>query len=268
MRLLRPSCSRPIAAFVLALTAGTLYAQAPAEQSGQSSKTWVGRHQEVEEFLKTALIDKCEDIPVGVTSPIRCTLATAGPVKSVAWKKVHGRFKGFWDSYKADIAAYELDKLLGLDMVPVCVEMRVKGDLGGASTWVENTKVWRIDEPVRGPDPVAWDRQVIRMKMFDNLSGNTDRNAGNLLIDPAFNLILIDHSRGFTAGKNLPMKMTRIDAEFWEKINALTLEQLTAALGKWIDKGQVRDIITRRERMQKAIEQLVAEKGEAFVFLR
>ena len=34
---------------------------------------------------------------------------------------------GYWESYKSEIAAYELDKLLGMDMVPPSVEKRVEG---------------------------------------------------------------------------------------------------------------------------------------------
>ena len=35
---------------------------------------------------------------------------------------------GYWESYKSEIAAYELDKLLGLDMIPPTVERRVQGE--------------------------------------------------------------------------------------------------------------------------------------------
>lgn len=267
VRLVSPSL---VALAWLALTAPPLAAQtqtaavAVAASVTTGSKIWIDRHAEIEEYLKSAVIEREEAVPVGVTKPMRCYLAPGGPVQSIVWKPLPpGRHRGFWDSYKAEIAAYALDKMLGLNMVPTAVERRHEGNLGAAVMWVEDTRVWKISEPIRGPDPVAWDRQVIRMKMYDNLIGNTDRNQGNLLVDSAYNLILIDHSRGFTAGKKLMTTLSRVDPEFWERIQALTLEQLQERLGQWIDKGQIRDILARRDAMQKAIDRLVKEKGEA-----
>ena len=50
------------------------------------------------------------------------------------------------------------------------------------------------------PDPVDWNRQVRRWRMFDVLIAEIDRNAGNLLVlrDPKWHLVLIDHSRAFS----------------------------------------------------------------------
>ena len=67
--------------------------------------------------------------------------------------------------------------------------------------------------------------------MFDNLIGNLDPNQGNWLVDPAWNLILIDHTRAFTTDKGLVhKKFSYIDGPLWEKMQALTLETLTASL--------------------------------------
>jgi hypothetical protein len=103
--------------------------------------------------------------------------------------------------------------------------------------------------------------------MFDNLINNKDPNLGNWLVDPAWNLILIDHTRAFTASKDMVHTLTRVDREFWERIKALSEEQLVQALEGWLDKGQIRDLLKRREIMQAEIDKLIAQKGEAAVFL-
>jgi hypothetical protein len=105
------------------------------------------------------------------------------------------------------------------------------------------------------------------MKMFDNLIGNTDRNQGNLLVDPAYNLVLIDHTRAFTAGKKLVSRMSRIDPDLWDRMQGLTREQLEP-LAKWLMKGQIKNILERRKVMAKAIEELVAQTHPRAVFLR
>lgn len=251
--------------------AATAPQRAALSTTDNGAKTWMGHEPEVEEFLRSAPIVSEAEVPIGVTKPKRLYFAPGGPVASAAWKPLApGMKQGYLESYKAEIAAYEMDKLLGMHMVPPYVERRVKGDLGAVAFWVENVHGWSIDHPVRGPDPVAWDLQVIRMKMFDQLIGNIDRNQGNLLYDDQYHLILIDHSRAFTGSKDIARmsQFTRVDGALWEKMLALDETQLASALGKWLDKGKLRAIFARRDRMKKNIDRMVAQKGEAAVVIR
>ena len=129
-----------------------------------------------------------EDIPLGVTKPRRAYLAPGGLIDRMAWKTIRpGIYSGYWESYKSEIAAYELDKLLGLEMIPPTVERRVKGDLGAAVMWVSPIKSFKdLGGPPSAPAAklAAWSRQLIRAKMFDNLICNIDPNLGNWLVDP------------------------------------------------------------------------------------
>ena len=118
-----------------------LVAQAPA---AVSAKIWTDRAPEIEAYLKTAEVVGMEDLKVGVTRPRRAKLAPGGPVEAFAWKAIKpGRYSGYWESYKSEIAAYELDKLLGLGMIPPTVEKRVEGDLGAAVMWARRPKASR-----------------------------------------------------------------------------------------------------------------------------
>ena len=111
-----------------------------------------------------------------------------------------------------------------------------------------------------------WNRQLARAKMFDNLIGNQDPNLGNWLVDPAWNLILIDHTRAFTTDKDMVHKtMNRIDGALWEKMQALTYESLLPVLSPWIGKGEIKAIIQRRDSMKKDYEKQMAANPE-FVF--
>jgi hypothetical protein len=235
------------------------------------SKTWVGHEAEVEEYLKTAPIEKFENVPIGVTKPKRAYFKPGGPVASVAWKNLKpGLHGGYWDSYTSEIAAYELDKLLEMHMVAPAVERRVEGDLGAVVQWVENIRSWKVNEPPRAPDIGAWNRELIRMKMFDDLICNKDRNQGNLLYDGEYHLVLIDHSRAFIVSRDLPNKgrMNQIDRELWDRMMALTPERLQPVLGRWIGSREIRSLLERRDLMRNEIDKLVAARGEAAVFLR
>jgi hypothetical protein len=241
-----------------------IQATAPA---ASSAKIWDGRHPEFEAYIRAAEIDRVEDVSIGVTRPKRAYLKPGGLVDSVAWKVLPpSRRTGYWESYKSEIAAYEMDKLLGVNMVPVAVEKRWKGDTGAAILWVSPVRAWKEVQAL--PKPVKWNRQAILMKMFDNLIGNPDRNMGNLIVDGDWNLFLIDHSRAFIESKDLPVKMERIDRDVWNRMRALDEPSLTAALGAWLDRGAIRAILARRDRMTTAIDTLVRNSSEAAVFPR
>jgi len=244
--------------------------QAPAEEV--SAKTWVGNEAAIEEYLKTAKITKVELVGTGVTNPRRAYFEPGGLCDSMAFKPIEpGRYKGYWESYKAEIAAYELDKLLGLHMIPPTVERRVDGDLGAAIMWVAPTKTFKELGGLPSAPPrhfASWNRQIVDAKMFDDFIGNKDPNLGNWLVDPAWNLILIDHTRALTNTKDRYHKLTRIDRELWDKMNALTEERLTEAVGEWLGKGEIKAILERRKRMQQDIDKLVKKNGEAAVFIQ
>jgi hypothetical protein len=246
-------------------------AQTP-ETAPANAKIWVGRAQEFEEFLKSAELDRMEDIPVGVTKPMRGYFSPGGLCESMSWKAIRpGRHKGFWESYKSEIAAYELDKLLGLQMIPPTVEKRVKGDLGAAVMWVKPVKSFKdLGGP---PSPPAahfaqWNRQLVRAKMFDVLIYNKDPNLGNWLVDPSWNLILIDHTRSFTNDKKFAHRLERFDSELWGRMKGLTEEGLKSALGEWLDDGAIRGMLARRDLMQAELDKLLAAKGEEAVLLK
>ena len=253
---------------VLSGSGGVAAPQAPEEAA--SAKVWSGRAAEYESFLKSAEVVRMESIPVGVTKPVRCYFAPGGPLESIAFKSIKpGRQTGFWESYRSEMAAYELDKLLDLGMIPPTVEKRVKNELGAAIMWVSPVRSFKQMGGPPTPPPEhfdSWNRQMAKAKMFDNLINNRDPNLGNWLVDPAWNLILIDHTRAFAPGKDMVHKMIRIEKGLWERMLALEAASLMPALDPFLDSSQIKDILERRDRMKKEIDKMVAERGEAAVF--
>ena len=229
------------------------------------SNVWQNRHAEFEEYLRTAKVEKVTDLPVGVTRPRRAFLTPGGLVSSFAWKPLRpGLHDGYFESYKSEIAAYELDKLLGLNMVPVVVERRVNNDDGAAVMWIEGVRSWETVLPL--PKPATWDFQLARMKMFDDLISNSDRNKGNLLVDADWHIFLIDHSRAFVTDMKLPQELQNIDRKLWDRMLALDAPVLKTKMGTWLDSRQIQSLIRRRDAMKKKIDALVAKRGNAVFF--
>ena len=89
-----------------------------------------------ETFLRKARVTRVTDIPVGVTQPQKVTLEMDGVTHMAAFKIVDidkpgatplsdGSFEvAFQDSWKTEVAAYEIDKLIGLGMVPATKRLR------------------------------------------------------------------------------------------------------------------------------------------------
>jgi hypothetical protein len=245
-------------------------AQAPATSDAPATaKTWASHAKEIEDYLRVAeIVGGMTDVGVGVTHPHRAQLAPGGIVSQIVWKPLTpGRYEGFWESYKSEVAAYELDKVLDLGMVPPTVEKRVKGEMGAAVMWVSPAKSFKDlggvpgQKGIPGPpthDIPSWTKQLTRAKMFDNFIGNTDPNLGNWLVDPSWNIILIDHSRAFTTTKELYHQLQYVDGPLWDNMQALDEARLTSALGQWLDKSAISAMLQRRAKMAGIIDKILA----------
>jgi hypothetical protein len=272
---------RPALLVAVGVLAAVLLQSRPAAQSTASAtapenaKTWLGHAAEIEAYLRTAEIIKTEGTAQGVTRPRKCTLAPGGPVGFLAFKPIPpGTYDaGFRESYKTEIAAYELDKLIHLDMVPPTVEKTYQGKKGAAVMWASPTKSL-AEMGLKGiptaPAPYTekFDYMVNEAYMFDGLIGDPDPNLGNWLVDPAWNVILIDHSRAFTVDMIFPVPLRYIPTDLWNEMKSLTVESMTPALSPWLAKGDIKAIIQRRDKMEKMVDDLVKKYGAENVFVK
>ncbi len=222
----------------------------------------------MEAHLRDASIVRIEDIGTGVTRPRRAYLEPKAPFSSLAWKVLPpGIRRGHWESYKSEIAAYELDKVLDMHMVPPAIERTTENDTGAAVMWVDGTESVK-ERGGKMPTGAAASKAIRIMRVFDDFIGNPDRNAGNILFDAPGHMILIDHSRAFVTGDKLPWKLERVDADVWQKVQALPVERLRATIGPLIRPEAVDAMIRRRDRMKKDVDALIAKKGAGAILIR
>lgn len=279
--IIRPTMRRLLAAvclsgvLALALPLAPVIAHAGAQAAAPApanTRAWIEKRAEIEAYLKVAPIVRTDGTSVGVTHPVHAFFAPGGLVESASWKAITpGTYGGFHESYLSEIAGYELDKFLGLGMVPPTVERDVDGKKGAMIMWVPQTKNFKEAGGMPTPPPIQqarWQIQVMRTKMFDNLIGNIDPNLGNWLFDPNWNIILIDHSRAFVGEQKVPHTIEHVDATLWAKFLALDEATLSGALTGLVERGEIRAMLQRRDAMKKTVEQLVKKNGEAAVILK
>ncbi len=260
--------------FTSATPAAERAPQAASPPAPASARVWVGRYAEFEEFLRIAEIERTTSVGTGILGIRRAHFKPGGLAASAALRSIQpGRYGGFFESYRSEIAAYRLDRLLELDMVPPTVERRHDGNWVSLQLWTENTKMLKEveEQKLAFPSTLEWSRQLNRQRLFDDLVANIDENKGNLLFDAAWNIIKIDCSRCFTNALTQPFEVGRIvlrvDRPFFERLKALDRETLRREIGTYVEGGAVDVLLARRNDIVKRIERLVKDRGEAQVFL-
>jgi hypothetical protein len=256
---------------LLTLSAPAFLAQEPA---AGSSKIWLGRNAEFEEYLRVAEIERTTGTSVGVLGPRHAYFKPGGLAAGAAVKPFPpGRREGFFESYKSEIASYKLDRMLDLNMVPPTVERRYEGKEASAQLWVENV-IMLSDVQKKGlkdPNPARWNQNLHRAQVFDNLVGNIDPNAGNWLFDPLWNFYKIDCSRCFTDTMKMPFEVKKairkIDRPFFDRLKALDREAVRKEIGDLLTENNAFPrLFSRRDSIVRDFEDLAKQNGEAQVF--
>jgi hypothetical protein len=240
---------------------------------------------EVEQFLAEAEVVDSSLIGTGITIPRKLVLQGDGFRAHAIFKdvdverhrvteRVNGRNRfslDWYDSHRFDTAAYKLDRLLGLDRVPPSVFRQVGAETGTIRIWLEKTVTERTRSrklEIEPPDYRRWHQQYLLMRLFDNLVANRDSNLGNLLIDPNWRMWFIDCTRCFGKTESIyfPLKeFEHCERNFWNGLNALDETTARKELSPYLDRGEITSLLTRRDKMLKHFQELIAERGEARV---
>ncbi len=238
--------------------------------------------EQKEQFLLKAKIIKTKDLSEGITNSRRATLRdgelthdahvqTIDEYKSV-FQTAMGSELNFSDSYKYNIAAYKLDRMLGLGMIPPSVSRKVEGHSASVTWWVDDTMMTekeRFQKKTSPPDNDAWGRQMYCVRVFDELIYNMDRNLGNLVIDKNWTMWMIDHTRAFRMITDLkaPANLVKVDRGMLAGLRKLNDADLQKELGQYVNKMQIKGLLARRDRIVKFFDEEVARKGEAAVLV-
>jgi hypothetical protein len=236
-----------------------------------------------EEFLRKATVVDRKPLGTGITHSDRLTLEDGGRRHRAIFKTINEHKLGlqrleaggvefdFRDSWKSEVAAYELDKLLGLGLVPPTVERSVGGRNGSLQLWVDGamTDAERRQKGLEAPDAAAWNAQIHRVRLLHQLTYNTDfRNVRNVLVDASYCVYAIDSSRAFRIQPELmaPADLVRFSRSVIARLESLDRATVEARLGGWLEKRQIDGLLARRDLILALVKQRAAERGEENVF--
>ncbi len=220
----------------------------------------------LEDFMLNAEVVSVEEIGTGVTNPWRVEQKQGDRYNLAAFKyedtHIDLQFKKKYimsryndsDRYIYDVAAYKLDRMLDLQLVPVAIEREINDTRGALSDWIENS----INERDREEQGVPftsycdkWEQYRVRF-MFDILIFNEDRNLTNILwTKDDFMMKFIDHTRAFRSTTKRPYQYRKVKVELSdlarERLKALNMDNLSLELSPYLHERQIEGMLARRD---------------------
>ena len=160
---------------------------------------------------------------------------------------------------RPEVAAYRLDRLLGLGMVPVTVSRDLDG-VAGALQFAPSNLMTEAERSTLGTGGSAWcplRDQYPAMYIFDTLVFNEGRGLEQIAYETdSFDLVLLGHERTFATQRGRPRHLQEATLELspvWQAaLQALDQERLNEALRDVLSGRQIRALSRR-------VESLLAE---------
>ena len=249
------------------------------DQAAQPATATPLSDDQVEAFLRDAKVVKTKSIGKGVTGTLRATMTDGtlthdAQIQQVEEKKTQFEAAGaaefnFEDSWRFNVAAYRVDRLIGLQMVPVTVSRKWKSAPAAFTWWIDDVMMdegKRLKDKTQPPDSGLWNEQMQMVRVFDQLIYNVDRNMGNLLIGKTWRVWAIDHTRAFRTQNTLktPANVTRCDRQVVERLKQLNKDGLKKSIGEFVTEYQINGLLARRDKIVEIFE----KAGPSAVFDR
>jgi hypothetical protein len=214
----------PRLAFLISIVISVLPPAADAQRQRRSSAP-VTTRAEVEAFLSRASVVGDAGLRADGASSWRVSLDD-GNWKHDAGVETADGSDPTRRSYKFNLAAYELNKALGLNLVVPSVERVMSGRPASLTWWLDDFAMNELDrrrKKIDPPDLESWNEQIQAVRAFDELMSNTYRDTSpalylnsvwdNLLITRDWTIWITDHTGAFRIRRQLqdPDSLTRCD---------------------------------------------------------
>jgi len=204
----------------------------------------------------------------GRTGPWLITLE-AGPIKQRAIVRYVDRLRPHPtpDSYKYDLAAYILNRLLGIELVPPVIEREVEGRQGSLQVFLENCirEKDRKRKKLMPPDARAFSRALEEVRVFENLTYDECQDADDLYVHlNDWKVCRVDFSEAFAPVPELlpSCEITVCSRALYQGLLQWDKEAVKSKLGPYLNDKEIGAFFVRRDLIIEKLRALIAEKGE------
>ena len=142
--------------------------------------------------------------------------------EQAVWKE----HKEVWYSnYRAEVFAFEIDQLIGVERVPPTVEKSVAGQIGSLQFFKQSD-----------PSAILSDFERNLMLFFDFLIDNRDRHIDNYIVSKDSKVILIDNGISASGSKgHYPVSLTDEIAELFDFLKTTSAKDIMMRLSDFSD---------------------------------
>jgi hypothetical protein len=222
----------------------------------------------LEKALRECRVVSIKKDEPGRTSPWSITFAEGCAVKRALFRYVdRPRPQPMADSYKYDIAAYELTKLLGVGMIPPVVEREIEGRKGTVQVFLENCirEKDRRRKKLEPPNPKTFSSSLEEVKVLENLTYDECQDADDLYVHrDDWRVCRVDFSEAFAPTPELlpGCEITACSRKLYEGLLKLDEETVESALSRYLSVEEIGALLTRKDLIIARIKALIGEKGE------
>ncbi len=224
---------------------------------------------QLEDILANGEVVSIEDVGEGVTKPQKVVIRKDGHEVKAIFKTESTPLQGgsrrqeqkminLSDRWEHEVAAYRLDRLIGLDLVPVTVRRTIGGSEGSLSFWIDGliNQLQKEEKDIPATGWCSLAEQWPLMFVFDTLVYNEDRTKQNMVYGrDDWMMYLIDHSRSFRTHRGRPKDIRSVQLKLSpmlaQSLENLDYEQLNEAMAGLLVKSQVQAITRRRDEILK-----------------
>ena len=226
----------------------------------------------MEKVLREAEIEKVEkDRLGGRTGPWLITLHDGAVKQRAVFRHVDRRRPHPTpDSYKYDLAAYVLTRLLGVELIPPVVEREIEKRKGSLQVFLENCirEKDRKRKKLEPPDSKAFSNAIAEIRVLENLTYDECQDTDDLYVHlENWRVCRVDFSEAFAPVPELPpgCGITVCSKNLFEGLLKLDEEAVKLMLGEYMNHEEIGALLARKGLIIERIKTLISEKGEAAV---
>jgi hypothetical protein len=216
---------------------------------------------DLEAFLRTARVGTIiRGAPQGRTDPWTIVLIDGETSRKAVFKYINrSRPAAIPHSYKYELAAHALCRLLGLDIVPPIVEREIEGVKGSLQIFVDGaiTEADRRREGRESPDAAAFANRMDLIRIFALLVNDACENPEDTLIDlPTGRIYRVDFAEAFGPESELRPRcpLLRVPEDIIKKLRTLDDGVLKKELSRFLNGKELSALIERKSRLIRLLE--------------